>query len=232
MYDIIIDNVFATQFDLHIVDRVNIPVSQKEIETISIAGRNGTLTKELGFLDRSITVNFNFKTRNRNDNMSKRIRNITSLLLNAKKISFTDDKEVYYKVKAVSVSDIERTLRMLGSFSVAFTVDPFAYYSPNSKILLTSHSKIYNIGTYESEPYIKVFGSGNVTLNINNKELTLKDVNEYIEIDSELKETLKDNVSKNDKKVGEYPKFLIGENTISWSGNITKIEIEPRWRFL
>ncbi|WP_294344151.1 distal tail protein Dit [uncultured Clostridium sp.] len=232
MYDIIINNVFATQHNLHIVNRVNIPVSQKEIETISIAGRNGTLTKELGFLDRSITVNFNFKTRNRNDNMSKKIRNITSLLLNAKKISFTDDKEVYYKVKAVSVSDIERTLRMLGSFSVTFTVDPFAYYNLHSKITIASHSKIYNIGTYESEPYIKVFGSGNVTLNINNKELTLKDVNEYIEIDSELKETLKDNVSKNDKKVGEYPKFLIGENTISWSGNITKIEIEPRWRFL
>ena len=72
----------------------------------------------------------------------------------------------------------------------------------------------------------------NVTLNINNKELTLKDVNEYIEIDTELKETFKDNVSKNDKKVGEYPNFMIGENTISWTGNVTKIEIEPKWRFL
>ena len=232
MYDIIIDNVFATQHNLYIVNRVNIPVSQKEIETISIAGRNGTLTKELGFLDRSITVNFNFKTRNRNDNMSKKIRNITSLLLNAKKISFTDDKEVYYKVKAVSISDIERNLRVLGSFSATFTVDPFAYYSPNSKILLTNHSKIYNIGTYESEPHIKVFGTCNATLNINNKELTLKDIDGFIEIDSELKETFKDSVSKNDKKVGEYPLFLIGENTISWTGNVTKVEIEPRWRFL
>lgn len=164
--------------------------------------------------------------------MSKKIRNITSLLLNAKKISFTDDKEVYYKVKAVSISDIERNLRVLGSFSVAFTVDPFAYYNLHSKITIASHSKIYNIGTYESEPYIKVFGSGNVTLNINNKELTLKDINGYIEIDSELKETFKDNVSKNDKKVGEYPAFFVGENTISWTGNITKIEIDPRWRFL
>ena len=164
--------------------------------------------------------------------MSKKIRNITSLLLNAKKISFTDDKEVYYKVKAVSVSDIERTLRMLGSFSVTFTVDPFAYYNLYSKILLTNHSKIYNIGTYESEPCIKVFGTGNVTLNINNKELILKDINGYIEIDTELKETFKDNVSKNDKKVGEYPSFVVGENMISWSGNVTKIEIEPRWRFL
>ena len=232
MYDIIIDNVFATQHNLYIVNRVNIPVSQKEIETINIAGRNGTLTKELGFLDRSITVNFNFKTRTRNDNMSKKIRNITSLLLNAKKISFTDDREVYYKVKAVSVSDIERTLRMLGSFSATFTVDPFAYYNLYSKIILTNHSKIYNIGTYESEPHIKVFGSGNATLNINNKEITLKDIDGFIEIDSELKETFKDNASKNDKKVGEYPLFLIGENTISWTGNITKIEIEPRWRFL
>ena len=44
--------------------------------------------------------------------------------------------------------------------------------------------------------------------------------------------TYKDNVSKNDKKVGEYPAFFVGENTISWTGNVTKVEIEPRWRFL
>lgn len=232
MYDIIIDNTYGIQYDLHIINRVDIPVATKNIQTISILGRNGVLTKDYGFLDRTITVNFNFKIRDREENMSKKIRNISSWLINAKKITFTDDKEVYYKVKSVNISDIARNLRVFGSFSVTFTIEPFAYYSLNSKLVLTNSTKIFNIGSYESEPYIKIYGSGNVTLNINDKETILKSINEYIEIDTEIKETHKNYESMNDKKVGDYPVFKIGENSISWTGSVTRVEIEPRWRFL
>lgn len=232
MYDIIIDNTYATKYDLYVINRINIPVSIKNVKTISVLGRNGVLTREYGYLDRTITVDFNFKIKDREDNMSKIIRNITSWLINAKKITFSDDKEVYYKVKLVSVSDIERNLRVLGKFSVTFTIEPFAYYAPYSKLVLTNSTKIFNVGTFESEPLIKIFGTGTVNLNINNKTVTLKDVDGYIEIDSEIKETHKNFVSMNNKKVGEYPVFNVGENTISWTGNVTKIEIEPRWRFI
>ncbi|QDY17535.1 phage tail protein [Clostridium botulinum] len=29
---------------------------------------------------------------------------------------------------------------------------------------------------------------------------------------------------------GEFPIFQVGENKISWTGNVSKIEITPRWR--
>lgn len=29
---------------------------------------------------------------------------------------------------------------------------------------------------------------------------------------------------------GDYPVFYIGENMISWTGAVSKIEITPRWR--
>lgn len=31
---------------------------------------------------------------------------------------------------------------------------------------------------------------------------------------------------------GQFPYLDIGENVISWSGNISKIEITPNWRCL
>ncbi|MED1539339.1 phage tail protein, partial [Bacillus pseudomycoides] len=34
------------------------------------------------------------------------------------------------------------------------------------------------------------------------------------------------------KTVGSFPVFQVGENTIAWSGNVIKILIEPRWRYI
>lgn len=232
MYDIIIDNVSASSHDLFIVSRVDIPAPEKNIQAISILGRHGDLIKEYGFLDRTITVNFNFKIRSSEDSMPKKIREINSWLINAKTITFTDDKEVYYKVKAVNIGDIVRDLRVLGSFNITFTIEPFSYLATSFPIKLTAGTKLTNLGTYESEPYIKITGSGNVTLNINNKELQLKAVDGYIEIDSEAKETHKNYESMNHKKVGDYPVFQVGQNSISWTGTVTSVEIEPRWRCL
>lgn len=232
MYDIIIDNISAMQHDLFIINRVDIPTPEKDIQTINVLGRHGSLTKDYGFRDRTITVDFNFKIRDSESNMAKKIRKITSWLLNAKRITFTDDREVYYKVKSVSIGNIIRELRVLGSFSIVFTIEPFSYLANSFPIKLTTGTKLTNLGTYESEPYIKITGSGNVTLNINNKELQLKAIDGHIEIDSEAKETHKSYESMNHKKVGDYPIFQVGQNSISWTGTVTSVEIEPRWRCL
>ena len=70
----------------------------------------------------------------------------------------------------------------------------------------------------------------NVT--INNTQVTLKDVDEYITINSEKKRTHKDLTLLNNKKVGNFPTLSHERNTISWTGSISKIEIIPNWRCL
>ena len=42
----------------------------------------------------------------------------------------------------------------------------------------------------------------------------------------------KDTVLKNRNMVGEFPNLKSGINKISWSGNLTKIEIQPKSRWL
>ena len=32
--------------------------------------------------------------------------------------------------------------------------------------------------------------------------------------------------------VAEFPRFEVGKNEISWTGNVSKIKIQPRWRWL
>ena len=52
-------------------------------------------------------------------------------------------------------------------------------------------------------------------------------------LDFELKEAYDFNkVSKNTDVFGVYKEFIVGSNTISWTDNITKIEVTPNWRYL
>ncbi|NYC04378.1 hypothetical protein [Clostridium beijerinckii] len=49
-------------------------------------------------------------------------------------------------------------------------------------------------------------------------------------IDSEIKECYKDNINFGKNMTGDWPVFSIGQNTISWSGSVSKIEVTPYWR--
>ena len=36
----------------------------------------------------------------------------------------------------------------------------------------------------------------------------------------------------NSSMSGDFPLLVPGNNAISWSGDVTKIEIQPNWRYL
>lgn len=60
--------------------------------------------------------------------------------------------------------------------------------------------------------------------------MIISDLDEYIEIDSELMNCFKDNVLKNDTVKGaEFLVFKPGVCTINCTGYVTRIEVIPRW---
>ncbi|CAG7839644.1 hypothetical protein CLOHAE12215_01057 [Clostridium haemolyticum] len=71
---------------------------------------------------------------------------------------------------------------------------------------------------------IKVYGSGDIKLKINNNEITVKKVDGYVTVDSVLKDCYKDDELKNGDMIGEFPIIKVGENVVSFSGNVSKVE--------
>ena len=62
---------------------------------------------------------------------------------------------------------------------------------------------------------------------------TISEVDETIEIDSELMNCFKGTVLKNHIVTSEgFPVLKPGENSITCAGNVRRIEIVPRWRCL
>ena len=115
-----------------------------------------------------------------------------------------------------------------GEVLLSFNCKPYRKKA-SDKITITQKNTVVTNEFMDSEPHIKIFGSGDVDLKIGSQTIKLTNIENYIEIDSELMNCYKDNVNQNNRMSGEFPILKSGDNSVTWSGNVTKIEIEPRW---
>ena len=227
---VIINNQNTKNLGFALVGRPSIPSSDKKYETIEIEGRDGALTKFLGYQDLKFTLKFNILFQN---DIKQKLREIKGLLSVAKTLSFDDSPNFFYKIKRAQISDTETIIKQSGVFSVEFICDPFEYES--SSVLEyenPSNLLIRNNTTYFSQPVLKIFGQGNIKLFVNDELVEVKNINEGITIDSEMQEAYYNNDNLNHQMLGDFPIFEIGENKIRLEGNIDKIEILPNWRWL
>jgi phage-related protein len=125
------------------------------------------------------------------------------------------------------------------ALSAKFTVKPYKYLIANDPVTINGTSgSITNPTRYVSQPIIKLTGTGAVTLNINNIRFSIISLPNVITLDSERYSAYQEDANgvltpMNDK-VGtkDYPVLKPGVNTISVTGNVTQIYIQPRWRSL
>ncbi len=125
------------------------------------------------------------------------------------------------------------------STSLQFNRKPFWYSDEGQETRETTSQEfeIWNPEMFESEPYIKIKGSGRIILHVNDETFTL-DVDEYIELDTELQSAFKSTENQNTCVNFDYmPIFKSGTNYIKISyktstASFNGIEIIPRWRRL
>ena len=169
---------------------------------------------------------------------NSRIYDVCAWLNGYGEVIFSSEKDFVYRAFIKNQIPINNILLNINDFLIQFDVYPLKYSvnKTDDFLVITENTEIYNKGTEKSEPIITVYGSGDITLVINDIEYVLESVEDYITIDSSTMEVYKDSMelnSQNDKyKSRDFPIFNIGFNSISFSGNVSKIEIEPEWRWV
>ena len=163
------------------------------------------------------------------------IRTIASYLKGSGKAAFANRPGGFYFARIVNQIPFEKILRgnPHRSFAVNFRCQPFWY--PESvpvETLTASTSLLNNPGSVYSEPTITVYGSGEITLMVGTQIVELTDIEDSITLNTSLMEAYKGDLSMNGCVSGEFPVLKPGANAISWSGNVTKVEVQPNWRFL
>lgn len=102
--------------------------------------------------------------------------------------------------------------------------------SGEKKITINTAGSIKNPTHFEALPFIRVYGSG--TLTINNTSITINTDYAHLDIDCELQEVLQvDGNLDITLTNGKFPVLSTGVNEVSFSG-LTSVEITPRWYVL
>lgn len=151
--------------------------------------------------------------------------------------NLTDSYDTVFFRKALvnNQLDITEECRKIGLFTISFTCLPFRYANAGQiQVSATGTKTLTNPYRFAAKPYLKIYGSGTGSVTIqsssSNKTWQFTGLAEYIECDSELMNFYKGTQSKNSSASGDgFPIFYPGNNTISFTGGITRIDILPRW---
>lgn len=229
---LLIDEVPISEYELYYKELPVIPTPERDVEYIDIKGRDGELTKKYGYKNIPYPIDLYFYE---NKPFRKSFRKLKHHLLNAKTITFADDDEVYYKVKAVQIDDADTNIYKVGMFTVEFTLDPFQYEVSNGPQAITTQTTIINPG-YESEPIITVHCGGTGKVYVNDVLILIQNVNGTITIDSEMQNAYRKNLTitenMNKHMIGEFPVLGHGNNVIKFDGDISKLELIKNGRWL
>ena len=227
---VIINNQNTKTLGFALVGRPSIASAEKKYETTEVEGRDGSLTRFLGYDDLKFSLNFNILFQS---DIKQKLREIKGVLAQASTLSFDDSPNFYYEIKQAQISETESVIKASGVFNVDFVAEPFEYETSATGNYSVKSFTIANKTTTTALPIIKIYGSGTVVLTVNGKGITLTDLTTGITIDSDLQEAYSGlTTNMNSNMNGEFPILKTGNNTITLTGNVTKTEIKNNWRWL
>ena len=211
-----------------------VPTANVKQDIIEIDGRHGFLTNSQESYE-PIDIDIELKIYNKKD-----IQKVRNIFRGSGQLILSNQPDRYYKATVVSKLDFERVIRQFHTVLVTFKLQPHAYETKDSTIKLTSASTSYgleNNTNATAQPEITIYGTGTATLIIGNETIRIKDINNHIILNYDLKEAyrINDGIMSNANKDVEcdYVEIQTGTTLISWSGSgITGIEINPNWRWL
>lgn len=158
---------------------------------------------------------------------------IYAFLANPEILQISRLNDFYFKVREISLDNPENVSKgMKIRYRINFRLAPFKYFVSNPEIAVTSGDIITNKGTRYSRPSLKIVASGDIKITVNNESFEVKGLteNQEIVIDSSRYITYSGNNLFHNKTVGKYPLLAVGDNFISYEGNISSVKITKNER--
>ena len=134
----------------------------------------------------------------------------------------------YYNSRVLGVESLTESYHLGWTrLTITFEIQPFLFLETPT-VALTSGQTVWNPGIV-SDPYFKITGTGSVTITINGESFTVNPIDQFIEIEWPM--AYKGVLNKG-KTLSGFPKIQPGSNTITWTGTVTEVLFNGRWRTL
>ncbi|MBU3107134.1 phage tail protein [Clostridium gasigenes] len=210
----------------------SVPSSNEEYEEIKVDGRNGSLYINKGTYPNK-TLSFLFSEISNRIHVDLELLMVWLTEIEDNRLFYGRDDRVFI-VKKIIKGDFEQEFRNLGNIKIDFICEPFMSDKYPFEYEITTNNFKFNYGgTAPTEPLIRIYGTGNIQLIINDETMQIKNVNNYVEIDSGLLQVRDSNgQSKDFDSIGDFTIFTKGDYVISYSGKVSKVEVEYTTKYL
>ena len=225
----------SRDFCLKIKEINNLSSPSRALDIHQVLGRNGDLIVDNGnYNNFTLEITCFIDGRPDKNGKEKSLEELASELKAWLQTDFSysplaiDDGEFFYEAYLSNSLDISELFTNFAEVLLTFNCKPLKKKEAEI-ITITDQLQTIRNEYMDSEPYMKIYGSGDIIISINNRPLKFKNVENYIEVDTELMNCFKGETNQNNRMYSDFPILTTGENVFSWVGNVTKIEIEPRW---
>ena len=226
------NGVRCTEYGFHVLEQPPPTISNERATYTTIPGRAGSLTMLEGedvYEDITLTAKCMIAD-------PSAIPAIAGWLKGSGTVTFANREGGFYHARIANQIPFEKILRgnPHRSFAVNFRCSPpFWYAAGIEDVMITTGSYVLvNPGSVYAEPIITVYGSGDITLIVNESFVELDGIEDSITLNSVIQEAYKGEMLLNEKMAGDFPVLKPGNNLTSWTGTVSRVVIEPNWRYL
>lgn len=121
---------------------------------------------------------------------------------------------------------------LTGKTRVVFDCKPQRFLKSGEPLQgITSGAEIFNPTRFYSKPLIRVTVTGSGVLTVGTDTITLTGITgTHVDIDSEVQDCYEGATSLNSKvTLTKFPELAPGKTAISWTGDISAVEVAGRW---
>lgn len=228
----LLDGERSDNYGLRLQGPITFGAAKPKYNTTTVPGRNGTLYQFDGSFE-----NVTGKARCfalEKDTVQNALYAVAKWCLlgpGYHRLETEEEPDVYRMAVVTSGPETEIRMKALAPFALDFDCKPQRYLKSGELpvILTQSGAPLYNPGM-EALPLITVYGSGPATLTAGGRTVQIKSLDDSLTLDSELQDAYKGALDKNSTiSAPEFPVLPPGESAVSWTGDIQRVEIVPRW---
>lgn len=226
---LIFDGKSSREFGLYISGSGTFNAPQRDIETVEIPGKNGTLTiDKKRFLN--ITISYPAFIREKFRAYTDAAREWLLAAPGYRRLEDSYHPEEYRMARFTGPLDWDaRILNRSGECTLDFDCMPQRFLKMGEiPHTLTASGTFVNPTVFEAKPLFRVYGTSG-TLMVGNTAIEISEIEEYIDIDCDTQNAYKGTENCNSKVTPAFPTFPVGQTGVMFSGGITSVTVIPRW---
>lgn len=205
---------------------------ERNVEEQEVAGRNGKLLFDMGNF-KNIVVNYPAYIKKDLPDRASELFNYLASFEGYQRLEDTYHPYEYRMARYISSVEVspEGYKNRSGGFTLSFDCKPQRFLkSGEEPIAYIANGKIYNRTLFPAKPLLRIYGTGAGTVGIGTETITISAISTYVDIDCEIMDAYKGAINCNGN-VSFTDDIIIrpGEVGVAMTGNISRVDITPRW---